>query len=142
MSYNDMKKVTSHPANLPSDRSFGLLFIIVFCVLGSYALYKNWHQFAALTFFVISVVLIPISFFLPGILRPFNEAWFWLGQTLGKIINPIVLGIIFFLLLTPIALIGKALGRDELKLKKRKVHSYWVERSPVGPTPESFKNQF
>lgn len=128
--------------NLPSERSFGLLFALVFGILGAYAHYKNWHQYAVIASLAFSVLLLPITFFLPKILAPFNRAWFWLGQTMGKIVSPIVLGIIFFVLLTPIALIGKAFGRDVLKLKKRQVSSYWVERNPAGPAPESFINQF
>jgi len=90
----------------------------------------------------VSVLLIPISFFIPVILRPFNWVWYWLGQIMGKIVNPIVLGIIFFLLLTPVGVMGRLFGRDTLKLKRRQVDSYWIERDPIGPAPETFKNQY
>jgi len=128
---------------LPSERSFGLLFALIFCALSIYAaLYKNWPQFSVIVLFVVGVGLFPISIFMPKILAPFNRAWFWLGKILGKIVSPVVLGLVFFLLLTPIALIGKVIGRDELKLKKRKTDSYWVDRKPSEPLSDSFNNQF
>jgi hypothetical protein len=61
---------------------------------------------------------------------------------LGKIVSPIVLGLIFFVLITPAALITRLFGRDELKIKKRTVESYWVDRSTLGLESESFKNQY
>lgn len=61
---------------------------------------------------------------------------------MGKIVSPIVLGLIFFTLLTPCAMIGRLFGRDELRLKLPNTESYWVERTPPGPDPDSFKNLF
>jgi hypothetical protein len=61
---------------------------------------------------------------------------------LGKIVSPIVLGFIFFIIITPVAIVTKLAGRDALKLRKQNVDSYWVDRSPPGPEPESFKEQF
>jgi hypothetical protein len=73
---------------------------------------------------------------------PLNKLWFGLGILLGKIISPIVLGIMFFILITPVALATRAFGRDELKLKKRNLNTYWVSRNPAGPAKDSFKNQY
>lgn len=61
---------------------------------------------------------------------------------LGKIVSPIVLGIIFFLLISPVALVTRAFGRDALRLKAAETGSLWITRTPPGPDPESFKNQF
>lgn len=127
---------------LPSDRSFGLLFTLVLGGLGVYTQYKGGLHFGAMAFYATSSLLLLISFLVPRLLTPFNKAWFWLGQTLGKIVSPFILGIIFFLLITPIALLGKLFGRDELRLKKRHISSYWIERKPVDSAPESFKYQF
>lgn len=77
----------------------------------------------------------------PRSLAPLNRAWFHLGELMGKIVSPVVLGIIFFGLLTPISLLTRLLGRDELRLKRRAVNSYWIDRAS-GPTGDSFKNQF
>jgi hypothetical protein len=65
-----------------------------------------------------------------------------LGILLGRIFSPFVLGVIFFVLLTPISILTRLFGRDELKLKKRSLESYWVDRSPPGPPLDSFKNQY
>jgi uncharacterized YccA/Bax inhibitor family protein len=126
----------------PSERSFGLLFALIFCALGTWGAVKNWPQFATITLFIVGAGLFPILILKPQILAPFNKAWFLLGEMLGKIVSPIILGLIFFLMLTPIALIGKVIGRDALKLKKRKTDSYWVDREPSEPLSDSFKNQF
>lgn len=142
MSIDEGAKVRASIETLPSEKSFGMLFVCVFAILAYYTHHKNWHQFFVIGFLVIGVALIPISLIAPKCLSPLNRAWYRLGLILGRIVSPIVLGMIFFLLLTPISLVGRAFGRDELRLRKRKVASYWVERTPVGPTPESFKNQF
>ena len=139
---NDKKHNLADINNLPSERSFGILFVLVFGIFGAYGLYKNWNQFIASTFLLISFSILQITLLKPNILLPFNKGWHWLGQAMGKIVNPIVLGFIFFLIITPIAFFGKKMGRDELRLKKRDIKSYWIERKPNGPAPDSFKQQF
>jgi len=130
-----------HP-NLPSNRTFGLLFIGVFAVLGAYGLWKGWQLDLIKGLFVSSAVLIVITLFAPKILSPFNKAWYQLGLLLGKVVSPIVLGILFFVVITPVAIVMRIAGRDALLLKKRIVDSYWIDRKPPGPEPESFKEQF
>jgi len=76
------------------------------------------------------------------VLAPLNRIWYEFGMLLGKVVSPIVLGMIFFLLITPISVMTRMCGRDELKIKKKSLQSYWVDRLPPGPLPESFKNQF
>ena len=78
----------------------------------------------------------------PGILSPFNKAWYRLGLLMGKVVSPIVLGILFFIVISPVAIVTRLFGRDILLLRKRNVNSYWIERNPPGPQPESFKEQF
>jgi hypothetical protein len=68
--------------------------------------------------------------------------WMALGHLLGRIVSPIVLGLIFFVLITPVALLGRIAGRDPLRIKPRAISSYWINREPAGPAPDSFKNQF
>lgn len=131
----------SNPS-LPSERSFGLLFVGVFAAAGVYGLLEHWSRGLVGACFAASVLLVLITLFVPGLLAPLNQAWFHLGQLLGKIVSPIVLGMIFYGLLTPVALVTRALGRDELRLKRRDLASYWVERDPPGPASDSFKNQF
>lgn len=140
---SDQSRDDSTPIPLPSERRFGLLFAAVFFVFAVYAFFKQLPPAAAVVGLVLAAVFLVAAFAFPRVLRPLNKAWYWLGITLGKIVSPVVLGLIFFLLITPAGLIGRMLGRDELKLKKKEgAASYWVDRSPPGPAPESFKNQF
>jgi hypothetical protein len=78
----------------------------------------------------------------PQLLSPLNRFLTDFGLLLEKLISLIVLGIIFFVLITPISLIIRVVGRDALKIKKRSVDSYWVDRTPPGPPPDSYKNQY
>lgn len=78
----------------------------------------------------------------PRRLTRFNKTWVKLGDLMGKIVSPMVLSVIFFVLITPVALITRLFGRDELGLKKTDVSSYWIDRVPPGPERDSFKNQF
>lgn len=133
-------KSTDHVPH--SERKFGFLFALIFGGLSVYAYYRSWHQTAVVTSSVMGGIVLLLALFSPQALAPFNKAWFWLGQAMGRIVSPIVLGIIFFLLITPTAIAGRLLGRDELRMKKHNVDSYWINRTPSGPAPVSFKNQF
>jgi hypothetical protein len=134
--------MTIKPANLPSNRTFGLFFAGIFAILGTYGLWGSWSIQLVKAFFAISVLLLVVTFLAPKLLTPFNKFWYQLGLLLGKIVSPIVLGFIFFIIITPVAIVTKLAGRDALKLRKQNVDSYWVDRSPPGPEPESFKEQF
>ena len=130
------------PAKLPSNRRFGLTFSAVFLALGAYAAIKAHGAAVYVSLFAIGVMFGSIALTVPRILAPLNVVWFRFGELLGRIVSPLVLGIIYFGLLAPIALIARALGRDELHLKRRTVPSYWVSRNPPGPTGQSFTHQF
>lgn len=134
--------MTKKPSNLPSNRTFGLLFIGVFAILGVYGLWKGWSAEVIKTFFIISGVLVIVTLLAPKLLTPFNKAWYQLGLFLGEVVSPIVLGILFFIVITPVALAMRLAGRDALKLRKQNVESHWIDRKPPGPEPESFKEQF
>lgn len=127
---------------LPSNRKFGYFFTLVFFLFAIYSFVKNGNSVIVYSHFFASCFIFLLTFFIPNVLSPFNKAWFWLGQTLGKIVSPVVLGLIFFVLITPVALISKLLGRDELKLRRPHSETYWV--APIGSSSdsESFKNQF
>ena len=127
---------------LPSNKKFGLLFALIFVALALYAYSKNESTLIIGLLLLLSSVFLISSFFYQSLLSPLNKAWFMLGLTLGKIVSPIVLGIIFFGLITPIALIARLLGRDELKLKRPKKSSYWSEPIGSNSDADSFKNQF
>ncbi len=127
---------------IPSEKKFGGLFTAIFLGAACFGAYSGWsplHQ-AALATAGIATLLITLA--RPHALAPFNRAWYKLGILLGKIVSPVVMGLIFFLLITPIALVTRMLGRDELRLKRGNRNTYWIDRSPPGPSSESFKNQF
>ena len=135
---------TNHEQTLPSERSFGLLFGAVFVLLAAYGwFFKSWSSVVELSLLGVALAFVLLGFVAPKILSPLNWLWFQLGQLLGKIVSPIVLGAIFFLLLTPVSLVTRLFGRDELCLKRKASQtSYWLDRAPPGPAPDSFKNQF
>jgi hypothetical protein len=127
---------------IPSERSFGLFFVVVFSLASGYAHYKSLPLELSTIFFLVSIIFLVLVIFCPKLLGPLNRAWFALGIFLGKIASPLVLGLIFFLIITPYAVVMRLAGRDALKLHKQKVESYWIDRNPIGPHPNSFKNQF
>lgn len=135
---------TDQTQTLPSERSFGLLFGVVFALLAAYGWFLNsWPSVVVLSLLAVAVAFLLLGFVAPKVLRPLNWLWFQLGQLLGKIVSPLVLGAIFFLMLTPVSLVTRLFGRDELRLKRKASQtSYWLDRAPPGPAPESFKNQF
>ena len=120
-----------------SNRSFGIVFFVVFILIGFYPLLNDGNL-------NIISILIGIIFLILGILNsrfltPFNKIWFKFGIFLGQIISPIVMGIIFFLVVTPIAFIMRVLGKDVLKLKKNTDNSYWIKKTDL---KSKMKNQF
>ena len=128
---------------LPSDRSFGVLFGAIFIIGAGYFQLFSINKTLAIILFTAGVIFLIITMLSPVLLAPLNRAWFELGLLLGKIVNPIVLGFIFFIVITPIALIMKFAGRDALGLRRKKhVDTYWVDRNPMGPDSGSFNNQF
>lgn len=129
-------------AQLPSNKKFGLLFTGVFFALALYGYIKHGYSIAAISFSLISLFFLAASFLDWSLLTPLNRAWFLLGHALGKVVSPIVLGIIFFGLLTPIALISRLFGRDELKLRRSDSETYWIRPTDAKTESESFKNQF
>ena len=122
---------------ISSNRSFGIVFFVVFLFI---ALYPLIHDKEIRIWSVIISLIFLISGLLNSkILTPLNRLWFKFGIFLGKIISPIIMGIIFFLVVTPIGLIMKFLGKDVLSLKYNKNKSYWIEKN--GPKSK-MKNQF
>ncbi len=79
----------------------------------------------------------------PKVLHPLNRVWTSLGLLLGKVVNPIVMGVVFLLAVTPIAVILRLLGKDLLRLRRDPAaDSYWIPRDPPGPDPASMSRQF
>lgn len=130
------------PHALPDDRKFGWLFVAVFLLLAAYLDHVGLPAAAPAACLGIAALLAAASLAAPHRLAPLNRAWFALGLLLGRIVNPLVLGLLFYLLITPVALVQRLAGRDALRLRGRGAASHWVPRSPPGPGGDSFKNQF
>jgi len=129
------------PTGLPSDQKFGWFFCAIFLIAAGWFAWIESLVWSSI-FGSAAVVFAVLSIASPSTLRPLNRLWFGFGVLLGKVISPIVLGLIFFLLITPVSLITRLFGRDELKIRRRKLQSYWIDRSPPGPPSDSFKNQY
>ena len=126
---------------LPSNKKFGLFFSLIFSFLGIYYLIKLFNIFSSI-FFIIAFILFVISFTAPFLLSPLNRTWMFIGYLLGRLVSPIILGLIFFALITPIAFILRIFGRYELRIKKYKVRSYWLNRKTTDLNIDSFNDQF
>lgn len=124
-----------------SDRSFGLVFAGVFTLL---ALYTGWHGGRASPWLIgIAALFLAVALIRASLLRPLNTLWMKLGLLLGAIVNPIVLGLLFFLVFTPIGALARLLGKDFIGLKRKpEAETYWISRDPPGPEPASMKDQF
>jgi hypothetical protein len=132
-SYDDVKMGT--------ERSFGLVFAL-FCLL--VAMTQWWTDNGKfLQWFVASSIFALAGMFMPRLLRPFNLVWFKFGILLHRIISPVIMGLMFFLVFTPIGVFMRLLGKNPLQLEfDTKADTYWISRTPPGPPPESFPNQF
>jgi len=124
-----------------SNKSFGLVFTAVFMVIGLWPLFSG----EPIKMWAISICgfLVFISYTIPKILAPFNYVWFLFGVFLHKCMNPLIMAFLFYSTVTPIGLTMRALGKCPLPLKfDPKANSYWIERQPPGPDPETMTNQF
>ena len=122
---------------MSSNRSFGLLFFIVFFIIGLWPL-KNDLELNYI-FIGISIIFLILGLMNSKILTPFNKIWVKFGELLGRIIAPIVMAIIYFLILTPISLILRIFGKDLLNLKFSKEKSYWAKREKnIGSMDKQF----
>ena len=126
---------------LPSNKKFGFFFTFVFAILAFYFLFIDsilWAQALA----ILAVLFLLITVIIPQVLLPLNKLWMRLGLLLGMIVSPIVLGIIFFGLVTPYGVVMRMFGRDELRLNFKNKKTHWKERDPKIDKYNSFKNQF
>ena len=120
-----------------SNKGFGIVFFIFFLTISLFPLFKYgniriWAIIPAIIFLILGLLN-------SSILTPLNKIWFKLGILLGNVVSPIVMGIVFFAVVTPTSLLMKILGKNLLSLKKDNKKSYWVERSSI---KSKMKNQF
>ena len=122
---------------ISSNRSFGIVFFVVFLLIALYPLtYGGETRIWSL---IISLIFLTLGLLNSKILAPLNKIWFKFGILLGRIVSPLIMGIIFFLVVTPVGLIMRLLGKDVLNLKYNKNKSYWIKKN--GPESK-MKNQF
>ena len=134
--------VFSSSPKLPSERRFGLTFAIALAGLAVYGIIRHRSRSVYIVCAAASIVFALFTLIAPRALAPLNKLWFYFGELLGKIVSPVVLGIIFFGILAPLSALLRLLGRDELQLKRPAGKSYWIDRTPTPSMAESFKNQF
>jgi hypothetical protein len=129
---------TSAPAS--SDRTFGLVMAAFFALI---AFINGWHAGRLWPWeLTLAALFLIASLIKPSVLRPLNVVWMKLGLLLHKIVNPIVMGLLFFGTIWPTGIVMRMRGRDLLRLKREPAaNSYWIAREP-GPRPETMKDQF
>jgi hypothetical protein len=124
-----------------SNRSFGFVFAVVFAIIGLFPLLfgggvRTWALAVAAVFAAIALAF-------PAALAPLNRIWLKFGLLLHRVVNPIMLGIMFYAVITPTGLIMRAFGKDPLRLRfEKNADTYWIARTPPGPAPESLRDQF
>ena len=122
---------------ISSNRSFGIVFFVVFLLIAIYPILSDGDL--RLWSLIISLVFLILGLINSRLLTPLNKLWFKFGILLGKIISPVIMGIIFFLVVTPIGLLMRLLKKDVLNLSFNDNKSYWIEKN--GPKSK-MKNQF
>ena len=136
-----MSSPKNHEIAMGSDRSFGLVFAFLFGLIGLYPLLRGVGP--RIEFLAIATVFLLLAMALPRILYPLNWCWMRLAFYLAKVMNPLIMGLLYFAVVTPIAVVMRMTGKDFLSLRfDKSTESYWVERDPPGPTPESMSMQF
>jgi len=124
-----------------SDRSFGFVFTAAFSIIGLVPLLSGdpvrWWAIGVFGAFLAASIVYP------GVLAPLNRIWTKFGFLLHRVVNPIVMGLLFFIVITPIAMIMRLVGKHPLETKiDAGAKSYWIRRDPPGPAPGSMKRQF
>ncbi len=124
-----------------SNRSFGFVFAALFLILGVWPLMEG--DGVRLWSLGISLVFVGLAMAAPKQLAPFNRLWLRFGRLLHHVMSPLVLGVLFFAVITPFGWAMRLLGKQTLKLElEADTKSYWIERRPPGPSPETMRNQF
>ncbi len=126
------------PVKISSNRSFGFLFFVVFFAISFWPLKSQGDL--RLWAFILSLVFLVLGVLNSKLLTPFNKLWFKFGILLGSIVSPIIMGIVFFLVVTPMGIFMRLLGKDLLRINKNKtIPTYWINRDKQKST---MKKQF
>ena len=131
------------PVTGGSERSFGLVIAAFFAVIALRPLLHDVRAGPLLWALAVAAAFLMIAFAAPAALRPLNKLWTRLGLLLSRLVSPIVLALLFYGVVTPVAAVMRLLGKDPLRLRPAPdTDSYWIVRSPLGPPPSSMKQQF
>ena len=122
---------------ISSNKNFGIIFFIFFLIVSIFPLFKDGN--IRIWSLVLSIIFLTLGLLNSSILSPLNKIWFKFGILLGSLVSPIIMGVIFFAVVTPTSLIMRAFGKNLLSLKKNNKKSYWIERSAI---KSKMKNQF
>jgi hypothetical protein len=125
----------------PSNRSFGLTFAVVFLLIGGLLAWRGhgWGYGVV----VAGVGFAVVAFAAPRLLTPLNRVWLRVGLALHHVVNPVIMGALFYLTITPVGVVMRLAGKDFLRLKfDPGASTYWIERRPPGPKPDTMRNQF
>jgi hypothetical protein len=124
-----------------SDRFFGLTFFVVFLLIALWPLLR--HGTVRLAALGLALGFLGVSLIAPALFGPLNRLWLKFGALLHSITSPIILGVMFYLVVTPFGLIMRLAGKDLLRLKRDpNCPSYWIRREPPGPAKNSLNRQF
>jgi hypothetical protein len=124
-----------------SDRSFGIMMAVA---LGALTLLNAWHWGRLWPWTGgLAVLFLAVALVRPSVLNPLNRIWLRFGLLLHRVVNPIVMALLFYGTVLPTGLVMRMMGRDLLRLKRQPgADSYWIVRQPPGPSPETMKDQF
>lgn len=137
--HEDLKRSTD--ARGSSDRKFGLVFAAFFLVVGLWPVHSGGR--IRVSAVALACVFLAVAGFRPTIIHPLNWVWTKLGLLLGRIVNPVVTAILFFLVFTPVGLVARLRHKDPLRLKPAPgADTYWITRTPPGPQPGTMSKQF
>lgn len=130
-------------AKAPSERGFGITFAVVFALVALWLWLRKDLPVWAIGLGVLSLASLTAAYVAPAALRPFNRLWFRFGMLLHHVVTPVIMGLLFFVVVTPMGIVMRALGKDFLRLKRGPdAGSYWVDRSAETDAQTSMKNQF
>ena len=129
--------MNSNNIKISSNRNFGVVFFIFFMIISLFPLFKDEN--IRIWAVVVAIIFLILGLLNSSVLSPLNRIWFKFGILLGSFVSPIIMGLVFFIVVTPTSFIMKVFGKDLLNLKKNNKKSYWIEKSPI---KSKMKNQF
>lgn len=125
----------------PTEKSFGVTFAVVFALLAAWFAYRSGPDTRTFILAAVSFAFLSLAYMAPAVLGPLNWVWFRLGLALHAVVSPIILGLLFFAVVTPIGVVMRLFGKDLLGLK-RSTATYWLDRDPEQAKSSSMINQF